>query len=157
LDPQEGEQTWDAILKKCGCRTAFRIVPVRDTDFHHLRDGFMRAIAHRSRGNPNFNDEGFGQAMRDFKHIFNRGKAPKNQELILCRDPSGRLTAIYDDGKSKGRAEIGSVADERVSRLLWLNYLAGAKVASEPARQNIISGVMEFVERPIGTVATQVV
>ena len=157
MDPQEGEQTWDAILKESGCRTAFRIVPVRDTDFHHLRDGFMRAISHRSQGNPTFNDEGFGQAMREFKQIFNRGKAPKKKELLLCRDATGKLTSLYDDGQSQGRTEMGSVGDERVSRLLWLNYLAGSKVASESARQNIISGVMEFVERPIGTVASQVV
>jgi hypothetical protein len=49
------------------------------------------------------------------------------------------------------------VEDERVSRALWLNYLAGKKVASEPARKNIVEGIMEFVERPIGTVAAQVV
>jgi hypothetical protein len=52
---------------------------------------------------------------------------------------------------------VGVVPDERISRLIWLNYLAGSKVASEAARQNIITGVMEFVERPVGTVATQVV
>ncbi|KAG7142009.1 hypothetical protein HYQ46_007717 [Verticillium longisporum] len=72
----------------------------------------------------------------------------------MLRDDRGALDVLYDDGK--GRQPVGRVEDERVSRLLWLNYLAGKKVASEVARKNIIEGVMEFVERPVGTVATQV-
>jgi hypothetical protein len=79
------------------------------------------------------------------------------------RDETGRLSIAYDGGANKkegreaGRQRVGVVEDERVSRLLWLNYLAGKKVASEPARKNIVEGIMEFVERPVGTVASQVV
>ena len=157
LNPEEGKSTWDTALRESGVRTAFRIAPVRDTDFPHLRDGFIRAITARSQGNPNYSDEAFGQSMREFKQLLNRGKVPKNRELLLCRDAKGRLIVVYDDKSSAGRVEIGRVDDERVSRLLWLNYLAGKKVASEPARHSIIDGVMEFVERPVGTVAAQVV
>ncbi|KAK0383902.1 hypothetical protein NLU13_7993 [Sarocladium strictum] len=157
-DPAEGEETWDAILKNSGCRSVFRIIPVRDTDFHHLRDGFIRAITDRSKGLPQYSDEAFGSAVRSFKDMFNRGSVPKKKEMLLCRDGAGKLSVLYSSGK-KGTAPetIGTVDDERVSRLLWLNYLAGSKVASEKARENIIEGIMEFVERPVGTVATQVV
>ena len=155
LDPAEGEKAWDEILRESGCRSLFRIVPVRDTDFPHLRDGFVRAITARSKGDAAFDDEGFGEAMRGFKGLLNRGKVPKADELLLCRDGAGVLSVVYDDRKG-GREVLGEVGDERVSRLLWLNYLAGKKVASEGARQSVIDGVMEFVERPIGTVATQV-
>lgn len=155
LHPEEGEKTFDELLKEANCRTAFRIVPVRDTDFHHLRDGFVRAITARSKGNELYSDDAFGEAMRGFKGLMNRGKVPTNDELLLCRDGKGHMNVIYDDRKA-GRVELGAVEDERVSRLLWLNYLAGKKVASEGARLSVIDGVMEFVERPIGTVATQV-
>ncbi|KAI1425239.1 chalcone-flavanone isomerase [Xylaria sp. FL1777] len=157
LDPERGEKLWTSILEEVRPRSLFRIIPVRDTDFHHLRDGFVRAITARSQGNnAEFGDEAFGLAMKDFKSLFNRGKVPKSRELLLCRDVAGRLTVTYDDGKT-GMGSIGRVTDERVSRLLWLNYLAGKQVASEPARKNIVDGIMEFVERPIGTVATRVV
>lgn len=159
LDAKEGEETWDAILRDAGCRSAFRITPVKDTDFHHLRDGFVRAITGRSqRDNKQYGDEQFGAALKDFKAMFNRGSVPKQKEMLLCRDQVGQLSVMYDDQKSKGpqKEVMGVVSDERISRLLWLNYLAGNKVASEAARQNIITGVMEFVERPVGTVATQV-
>lgn len=159
-DPTEGEQTWDSILRQAGCRSAFRIVPVRDTDFHHLRDGFVRAIQARSGRDKTFNDEAFGTAMKDFKACFNRGQVPKKKELLLSRDARGKLAVMYGEGDLKTsapRSLMGTISDERLSRLLWLNYLAGSKVASEGARENIIEGIMEFVERPVGTVATQVV
>lgn len=158
-DATEGEETWNAILQEAGCRSAFRICPVRDTDFPHLRDGLVRAIQARSGRDPAFNDDAFGEAMKDFKHMFARGLVPKKGELLLIRDAVGKLSITYDGSDRRGapKETMGSVQDERLSRLLWLNYLAGSKVASEEARNNIIEGVMEFVERPVGTVATQVV
>ena len=159
LDAVEGEETWDAILRDAGCRSLFRITPVKDTDFHHLRDGFVRAITGRSqRDTKQYGDEEFGEALKQFKTMFNRGSVPKKKEMLLCRDEAGQLSVLYEDQATKGlRKEVmGVVNDERISRLLWLNYLAGKNVASESARQNVITGVMEFVERPVGTVATQV-
>lgn len=162
LDPVEGERLWREVLRDCAPRSVFRIVPVRDTDFHHLRDGFVRAITAQSQKEPDaYKDEAFGLAMKDFRALFNRGKVPKRGEMLLVRDARGRLTITYDDGKPPGdgkdQGTIGRISDERVSRALWMNYLAGKSVASEAARQNIVDGIMEFVERPIGTVAAQVV
>ncbi|TLS25793.1 hypothetical protein PpBr36_07905 [Pyricularia pennisetigena] len=167
LDPVEGEAIWNELLRDgIPARSAFRILPVRDTDFHHLRDGFVRAIQARSdklleEAGSNaggdlvkVNKDAFGESMRAFRQVFNRGKVPKSKELLLIREDGGRLTVMYDDGKN--REVIGTVGDERVSRALWLNYLAGKNVASEPARKSIADGVLEFVERPVGTVATQV-
>jgi hypothetical protein len=163
LDPAAGEAAWDELLAAgIPARSAFRIVPVRDTDFHHLRDGFVRAI--QGKAAPELMaDDSFGEAMRQFRAVFNRGSVPKRKELLLVRDETGRLSIAYDGGANKkegrkaGRQLIGVVEDERVSRALWLNYLAGKKVASEPARQDIVKGIMEFVERPVGTVASQVI
>ncbi|KAK4114662.1 chalcone isomerase [Canariomyces notabilis] len=164
LDPVAGEQAWDELLRSgIPARSAFRVVPVRDTDFHHLRDGFVRAIQARAptvgspRAGTAAEDEAFGEAMRQFRAVFNRGSVPKRKELLLVRDETGRLSITYGGDRRAGRQLIGVVEDERVSRALWLNYLAGKKVASEPARKNIVEGIMEFVERPVGTVASQVV
>lgn len=157
LDPAQGEEIWNELLEKgIPARSAFRVVPVRDTDFPHLRDGFVRAIQARS---PSVGEQGgdFSKSVGDFRGLFNRGSVPKRKELLLLRDGQGRLRVVYDDGRNGGRQLLGTVEDERISRALWLNYLAGKKVASEPARKSIVEGIMEFVERPIGTVATQVI
>jgi hypothetical protein len=157
LDPEEGEKIWGDVLKETGVRTLIRIVPTRNTDFHHLRDGWVRQITDRAQTPANkgeYQDESFGVSMQEFKALFNRGSVPKQKELLLIRDHQGKLAVWYDDGKFPQR--LGEVADERISRAVWLNYLAGKTVASEGARKSIVEGVMEFVERPVGTVATQV-
>jgi len=164
-DPVQGETTWDELLREgIPPRSLFRVVPVRDTDFHHLRDGFVRAVQARSQqtspvpGTGGSSDrEGLDDSMRQFRQIFNRGKVPKKKELLLVREGDGSLSIVYDDGSSRDKQLLGTVGDERISRALWLNYLAGRKVASEPARQSIVEGIIEFVERPTGTVAAQVV
>lgn len=156
LDPNASEEAWTTLLRDLRVRSAFRIIPVRNTDFHHLRDGFVRAITARSSlDKPAYGDDAFGEAMVQFRAIFNRGKVPAHKELVMSRDGAGALEVLYgEDGRRKS---LGRVEDERVSRLLWLNWLAGSNVASAEAQASIINGVMEFVERPVGTVAAQVV
>jgi hypothetical protein len=155
LDPEQGEEIWSQVLRDSGVRTVVRIVPTRDTDFGHLRDGWVRAITGRARKNPEFGDDAFGDGVKNFKSLFRKGSVPKKKELLLARNGKGVLVVWYNDGKS-GPQRLGDVQDERISRAVWLNYLAGKTVASEPARISIVEGVMEFVERPVGTVATQV-
>jgi hypothetical protein len=157
FDAEEGTRVWSTVLKEGGIRTLLRIVPTRNTDFHHLRDGWVRSITARAVADKEqYGDEAFGDAVREFKGLFNRGSVPKQKELLLSRDKKGKLAVWYDDGKN-GAQRLGGVHDERISRTVWLNYLAGKTVASEGARKSIVEGIMEFVERPVGTVATQVV
>lgn len=155
-DPEEGTRIWSEVLRDAGVRSLVRIVPTRNTDFSHLRDAWVRSLTARSQGDKmEFGDEAFGKNVAEFKKFFNRGSVPKGKELLLSRDRQGKLAVWYDDGKI-GAQRLGDVADERISRGLWLNYLAGKTVASEAARKSIIDGLMEYVERPVGTVATQV-
>ncbi|KAL2074118.1 hypothetical protein VTL71DRAFT_7896 [Oculimacula yallundae] len=155
-DPVEGTRIWSELLKERGVRTLVRIVPCKDTDFGHLRDAYVRVLTEKVRsGGEEYAGEQFGEGVKHLKGFFNRGGVPKGRELLMSRDEKGKLAVWYDDGK-KGAQRLGEVADERISRALWLNYLSGRKPASESARGSIIDGVMEFVERPVGTVATQV-
>ncbi|KAJ2904415.1 chalcone-flavanone isomerase [Zalerion maritima] len=152
--PPAGNELWEEALFPA--RTALRITPVRNTDFPHLRDGFVRAITAR-KDPQETKDQRFGEVMRDFKHSFNRGKLSQSSELLLQRDAMGKLLMSYVEAKGSGkRVLMGEIEDPRISRFLWLNYLTGS-VASPPARESIVQGMMDFVERPIGTVAAQVV
>jgi len=153
---EESTTVWNDVLREAGLKTLIRIVPTRNTDFHHLRDAWVRGLTAKAQGNrEEYGDEAFGKSVGEFKQLFNRGSVPKQKELLLSRDQKGKLAVWYDDSKN-GATRLGSVDDERISRVVWLNYLAGKNVASEGARKSIVDGVVEFVERPIGTVATQV-
>ncbi|KAL1999544.1 hypothetical protein VTN02DRAFT_4368 [Thermoascus thermophilus] len=177
LDPVQGEDAWNAILKEGGIRTAIRIVPTRNTDFGHMRDSFVRGISARaqrmaqkareSAGGPSeaqtqseFQDDTFGAAVSDFKTLFSGGQRkniPKGNVLLLLRDGRGALDALFQTDAAQPIRWLGRVPDERISRLLWMNYLAGKTVSSEPARQSVVEGVMGIVERPVGTVIQKVI
>jgi hypothetical protein len=154
--PEDSEEAWNQVLKEANIRTIFRIVPVRNTDFQHMRDAWVRSVAARAqKNNEEYGDEKFGDALAEFKQVFGKGSVPKAREMLLSRNKDGKLAIWYDDGKL-GSRKLGEIQDERLSRAVWLNYLGGKTVSSESARRNIVEGIMEFVERPVGTVATQV-
>jgi hypothetical protein len=168
LDADRGDAAWTALLKENGIRTAFRIVPTRNTDFMHLRDGWVRGITARAQQKKTgagaapgeFQDAEFGSAMNDFKAVFGGGQrknVPKGQTLVLLRGAQGTMDALFQPDPTKPMRWMGRVGDERVSRLVWLNYLAGKTVSSEGARQSIVDGLMAIVERPVGTVVQRVV
>ena len=185
LDPQKSEEVWDEVLREVGpgggVRSVLRIVPTRNTDFAHLRDGWVRGITGRSQARERereagkregeiYADEAFGEAVGVFKSVFGgagRKGVDKGKVLLLERDAKGVLGAWVEEagkksqvGESKkenGWIRMGEVRDERISRLVWLGYLAGKNVASEAARKSVVEGVVELVERPVGTVEAQVV
>lgn len=161
LDPERGEEIWADVLRNTSLRTVVRIVPTRNTDFQHLKDGWIRGITTRAqaasrRGEKEFDDDDFAAAVRDFKGVFGAGgrkKVPKGKTILLMRNRKGEMTVLAEgDDEGKGLQRLGSLKDERISRLVWLNYLAGKNVASESARRSVVDGVMGFVQRPIGTV-----
>ena len=187
LDGEMSEEVWDAVLREGGIRSVIRIVPTRNTDFAHLRDGWVRGITARSQERArraavapaapvpaptpatalgeeitreSYDDMGFGQAIGTFKAVFagaGRKGVDKGKVLMLERDARGVLSAWVEGKDGEGYVKLGEVADERIGRFVWLGYLAGKNVASEGARRSVVEGVMGFVERPVGTVETQVV
>ena len=165
LDAEKSYEIWDTMLKKKGgeLKTVWRIVPVRNTDFQHLRDGWVRGITAKTqaaslRQKKEFDDESFALAMREFKALFGgKGRAPKGSVVLLKRDGDGKLNVLFQE--KDGQREVidfGVIGDERIARLIWLGYLAGKNVSSEGARKGIVDGIMELVERPIGSIETKV-
>ncbi|KAJ5646214.1 hypothetical protein N7490_002586 [Penicillium lividum] len=167
MDPEHGDAAWTALIKEDGIRTAFRIAPTRNTDFLHLRDAWVRGITARAQQNKaapgstgDAQDLAFGSAINEFKAIVGGGQAkniPKGQTVILLRNAHGALDALFQADPKEPIHWMGRVSDERISRFVWLNYLAGKKVSSEGARQSIVDGLMNVVERPVGTLVQRVV
>ncbi len=170
VNAEGSEKVWGTVLEQEGIKSALRIVPTRGTAFGHLRDGWVRGITARAK-KLRYEDDGFRNALGDFKAIFGgsttKGLA-KGKGLLLGRGEDGALTVWMEKERVEGErinvvrkgdtmAPMGFVKDERISRLVWLGYLAGATVASEGARKSVIQGVMDLVVRPIGTVETRVI
>ena len=166
LDGEKSAQIWDEVLRENGIRSVFRIVPTRNTDLSHLRDSWVTAVTARSKDpkrleKERFDDESFGLAMGEFKKMFSTGKrsVAKGKVILFERDTEGVLSGWVQAKNSTedDLVALGEVKDERISRLVWEGYLGGSKVSSEPARRSIVDGILDIVERPLGTVETQVV
>lgn len=165
-DAKGSEQIWGTILKRDGIKSVLRIVPTRSSGFGHLRDGWLKGITARGQ-KEKFDDQGFVNALGNFKSIFG-GTGIKGLEigkaLLLARGGDGVLRVCLEKANAgfgasengDAMALMGVVEDERISRLLWLGYLAGGTVASEEARRSVVDGVLDLVGRPIGTVETRV-
>lgn len=171
LDPEVSKAVWSELLNVPGMKSAWRIAPTRNTDFAHLRDGWKTGIDKRTaearqearKINPaaetEYDAEEFGQSMRSFMSAFSGGKAPKGSVMILTRDQQGALDIYFEahpEQKSKNIQHLGTVHDERIGRLIWMNYLAGGKVSSEAARKGVVDGFVSFASRPVGSVETMV-
>ncbi|KAF2455954.1 chalcone-flavanone isomerase-domain-containing protein [Lineolata rhizophorae] len=166
MDPEASARLWDTLLRdpESGLDAAFRIVPTRNTDFQHLRDGWVRGITDRTKQTVDanrkdeYNDDSFGDTMRAFKSLLSgRGKAPQGSVVLLTRDADGTLGVRYQPKEGKGETtELGKIEDDRLARLIWLLYLGGKNVSSEAARGSIVDGVVHLAERPVGTVETMV-
>ncbi|KAL8677647.1 MAG: hypothetical protein Q9186_005953 [Xanthomendoza sp. 1 TL-2023] len=178
-----GEKIWDEVLRGSGVKSVLRIVPTRATDFGHMREGWVRSVNSRSgpQGKAGILSEkeklGLDESVNNFKAIFGGGKkgVGKGKVLLMRRGAEGELgvwaenevpppstpeqkaAKNQDDGDNDNIAYLGGLKDERISRLVWLGYLAGGNVASDEARKSVVDGVMEIVERPIGTIDTQVI
>lgn len=167
-DPETSRELWTELLAVPGLKTAWRIAPTRNTDFAHLRDGWITGINKRitearqaAGADTELDGDAFGESMRHFKSVFAGGKAPKGSVMVLARDRMGMLDVLFQEkpetlGGEKKMQVLGRVEDERVARLIWLGYLGGKNVSSEAARKGVVEGAVKFASRPVGSVETMV-
>lgn len=120
---------------------AVRIVPVRNTDFGHLRDGFTRTLLARQKEarkagllSPE-DDERVSEAITEFKGCFPTGSVPKGKELLLVRSPDGRIFVEYE-----GRV-LGGTKEPWVGRNMIASYFA-----KNPISQKLLEDVANGLE-----------
>jgi hypothetical protein len=144
LDPNEGGEIMAKLLNR-GVRFLIRIVPVRNTDFGHMRDGFVRTTMAHPRFKEEGNNEDVGHGISELKRAFGRKRTiPKGRILYLDRAADGTLAVYFYDALSENGhipELLGTVSQPLVSELLFLQYTSGSKPSSESARQNAVKGL----------------
>lgn len=115
---------------------ALRITPVRNTDFGHLRDGFVKSILASPMAKTRREEvaEGIQQLRAAFQGF--KGSVPKDHSLWLVFEPNGELTITYE-GKGANK-ELGRVDERSIGQCLLVLYLSSAKPLSEPLRQDFV-------------------
>lgn len=115
-----------------------RILPVRNTDFGHLRDGFIKSIL-ASKLIQN-SKEVVNQGLEELRGVFLgfKGSVPKNHLLWL--EYNKTLALSYENTKLHQVKPMGVVNNATVGKILVLAYLSGNKSLSEPLRKSSVDG-----------------
>ncbi|EGV60387.1 Altered inheritance of mitochondria protein 18 mitochondrial [Yamadazyma tenuis] len=137
---EDVEESTELISKICdSVDFKVRICPVRNTDFNHLRDGFVKSIL----SNPlSKNNAAVGAGLDELRTLFKgfKGSVPKNHILLLQTD-KGKLTFTYENTKTGEIKVLGTVNEPLVSKLLLISYLSSRKPLSEPLRKSCVEGI----------------
>lgn len=151
---QTGEALISALLDQ-NITCAIRIVPVRPTDYNHLKGGLSRAIQGRAKAARKANllspdaDQALSNSIQELGDAFPRATLAKGRTLDMVISPasSGKpgfldLTLI-EDGKIFGRVKAPSYAEKQftVPRQMLLAYLADKDEISKPFKQSVIEGI----------------
>ncbi|KAK9448067.1 chalcone-flavanone isomerase-domain-containing protein [Limtongia smithiae] len=147
LDTKSGTELFSALLDS-HTRFALRIVPVRNTDFSHLRDGFVRSIIASMKSHAAIFDSHADTTLgiSEFRNVFGRKlTVPKNGELLMVIRKDGTLECTYAPRGAYEKEVLGTVTDKDVIKALFLHYLAGPNAASEQARTSLVDSIAKLL------------
>ncbi|ODV92953.1 hypothetical protein CANCADRAFT_95547 [Tortispora caseinolytica NRRL Y-17796] len=128
-----------------------RIVTARNTDFGHLRDGFVRAVlAHPYAKSllemENERGEAFAHGIEDLRKAFGRKvSVPKHKELLLYRRSNGELDIFAEIGDT--REQIGTVHNSEVSQFLFQQYMNPEKPSSPTAYNDMCRNFAQMIAK----------
>ncbi|KAK9455729.1 chalcone-flavanone isomerase-domain-containing protein [Dipodascopsis uninucleata] len=140
-DPVMGKKLFRRMLDD-GVRFSLRIVPVRNTDFGHLRDGFIRSIMAKSKNE----DVDLNEGIAQLRTVFSRKRVvPKNGELRLSTNTASTLCCDYYSKPGDPAEFLGSVEDKSVTTALLLHYITAPQAASEQAQKSFVTSLARYV------------
>ncbi|KAK9459516.1 chalcone-flavanone isomerase-domain-containing protein [Lipomyces oligophaga] len=147
LDQEQGLALFSKLFDS-NVRFALRIVPVRNTDFGHLRDGFVRSVMASLRSR-NMTDLDPSTGISELRNAMSRKlSVPKNGELMLTMDKNGELYIRYHSAKANSKPEaLGKVTDKTVIKALFLHYMTAPAAASESARNSMTRNLVELIKQ----------
>ncbi|KAF9923275.1 hypothetical protein FBU30_006653 [Linnemannia zychae] len=118
-----------------------RIVPVRNTNGPHLRDGFTRNLTHAMK-EQKLNDIETEEAMKgilEFKQFFPKGSISAGQALLFRKSPDGSMTVEYEG------EVLGKTRNAWLIESFFMGYLLGEHPISSKARDSIAQGIQDLL------------
>ncbi|KAL9937545.1 hypothetical protein V8E36_003954 [Tilletia maclaganii] len=172
-----GLESAEAIVQAlldAGVPFVVRIVPVRSTDFNHLRDGFTRSVQARLKAARKAQkltpeaDEQLALSLQSLKSLFPPSKLPKGEslDLVVHRQSPGSSSSSQSGGDGKARMALslehkstilgtleapapGTEAAQggwSVARELVLAYVADKNEISTPLKTSVTEGLRQHLQ-----------
>lgn len=142
---------WAPLIRIYECPMVLRIIPVRSTDYAHLRDGFVRSTLTRMKmeGEDEQRIRTRDDAVTQFKSLFPRQKMKKGEVLtIVKKGPELRLYA----GENM-EEDLGAVRNDDLARGLLSAYLVGDNVVSPDLQKKLQKRLQEIADAPMKQIA----
>jgi hypothetical protein len=139
-----GGDPWPALIRIYSYPLLLRIIPVRNTDYAHLRDGFVRSTQSRL---TKYADEDVRKGLVEdsvtmFKALFPKSKMKKGEVLsIVQKGPELRLY-----GGDHMEEDMGSVKNDDLARGLMSAYLVGDNVVSPDLKKKLSAKLTEIAD-----------
>lgn len=147
FDENQNPEIIDLLLSN-GIGFDLRIMPVRNTDFGHLRDGFIRTIMASFLTRKIGQTESFAEGLGEFKRAFSRKRdVSKGDTINFSRQKSGILNIYISKQASPNIIEsLGTVKSPDVSRCFFLQYMSGKKPCSPSALESFLHGLLNIAK-----------
>lgn len=144
LDDPERSTVLIGNLLDSGARMLAKITPVRNTDFNHLRDGFIRTILNHPEAKNH--QEVLSAGLEELKQAFTeKGKVAKDDDLLIELQANGELQFSYFNRKKDQVVTMGHVYEPLVSKLLFSQYMSGPKPLSPSAKESVAAHISAMV------------
>jgi hypothetical protein len=121
-----------------------RIIPVRNTDYAHLRDGFVRSTQARltKYADDDPRKTAVDESVAAFKALFPKSKLKKGEVLTVVQvGPELRLFA-----GDKMEEDLGVVKNDDLARGLMSAYLVGDSVVAPDLQKKLKKKLLEIAE-----------
>lgn len=139
-----GMEPWSSLIRIFSYPLILRIIPVRNTDYAHLRDGFVRSTTQRLRkySDDDVRKQLVEESIQKFKELFPRAKLRKGEVLSIVQwGPELRL--FVGDGMEE---RLGSVKNDDLARGLMSAYLVGDIVVSPDLRKKLDQKLQQIAQ-----------
>ena len=140
-----GMEPWSSLIRIFSSPLLLRIIPVRNTDYAHLRDGFIRSTTQRLKkySDEDIRKQEVEESIQKFKGLFPRAKLRKGEVLSIVQwGPELRL--FVGDGMEE---DLGSVKNDDLARGLMSAYLVGDNVVSPDLRKKLDQRIQQIAQR----------
>lgn len=144
LDDPEKSTVLIGNLLDSGIRMMAKLTPTRNTDFNHLRDGFIRTTLNHPEAKNH--QETLSKGLEELKQAFTeKGRVAKDDDLIVELQANGGLQFFYYNRKKDHVLTMGHVDEPLVGKLLFSQYMSGPKPLSPSAKESVASHIAAMV------------
>jgi hypothetical protein len=139
-----GGDPWPALIRMYPYPLLLRIIPVRNTDYAHLRDGFVRSTQSRL---AKYADEDVRKGLVEdsvtmFKALFPKSKMKKGEVLSIVQKGPELKLYVGDHMEE----DMGSVKNDDLARGLMSAYLVGDSVVSPDLKKKLSAKLTEIAD-----------